>query len=527
VAVHATLALPSLFSRKANSSEAYTFFEQHQKGGATQGLVIDVGGCTTLVSLVMRRARERSEYGVWSELLRAGIAPYDDTLRAACRRELRNRGFAEKTRYLIINYRESGHMGGAHPELDTGFANLEPLAEIARELGYTPVFMGEQPVDAPGRPNLLNYWLWECCKGKGRAAEAALLRVLHEDYDVRVVAMRSGVTDLVAFLGIPLISIDYDAYTTEQRKERRSERFGYDYLAKDMAVDHTWVRGIKLEAAFLRSYGRVFFREDRLEEPAEKVQKLLLEKLEWQQKKQHKMGWLDSQRKEDGSLPYWLHDTEAAIKKKQAKPIQIKKKPKPWSGRFSRNDLRELRDGIRMYFGGGPGVRHSSHPLHPENTSSDPERGRMTWVDHRAARDAMADFNLLHALGPMAADIDDNMVRNLLDSRQGQTVAVVWNIERLGYMFRDESMIVDAGDRALYNFKQAAAGTVQLVLNTHANKPLPRNAVELAAFRKVSHYIAVELHKRRGAGQIEVAFSDSLMATSPVLVKQLATAFSR
>lgn len=151
----------------------------------------------------------------------------------------------------------------------------------------------------------------------------------------------------------------------------------------------------------------------------------------------------------------------------------------------------------------------------------------MTWVDHRAARDAMADFNLLHALGPMAADIDDNMVRNLLDSRQGQTVAVVWNIERLGYMFRDESMIVDAGDRALYNFKQAAAGTVQLVLNTHANKPLPRNAVELAAFRKVSHYIAVELHKRRGAGQIEVAFSDSLMATSPVLVKQLATAFSR
>src|SRR5690606_24678536 len=109
-----------------------------------------------------------------------------------------------------------------------------------------PVFMGEAPAGAR-RPHLIKYWtfshnygpqnqLLRLCRG-GRSAEAYFMRVIAENFDVRLLAMRSGVTDQLAFLGIPTISIDVDNFHQAAAPELLAQP-GYQIGEDETA--HSW-----------------------------------------------------------------------------------------------------------------------------------------------------------------------------------------------------------------------------------------------------------------------------------------------
>ena len=188
-------------------------------------------------------------------------------------------------------------------------------------MGFVPVFMGDEPAEAKDqRPNLFKYWEWTTLDGKkrvrtgGRTGEAFVLRVLAETYTVRALAMRSGVTDQMAFLGIPVVSIDLDTFHRSPAPPIFGSKSGAEGTEKNQDAADSWARGSKLEAGFGRDYGRVFLRDER-------------------NLKQFMTG-----------------DTDAG----------------KWSGEFSYDDLAAIRDAIGFYFKGqGRGLRHDSHPLNP------------------------------------------------------------------------------------------------------------------------------------------------------------------
>lgn len=345
-------------SAKASKGHAYDF-KTAVDGGAgaeeLQGLFIDVGGCTTILGLDLAGARAAGTYDTRKQELAAAVAPAprDGENRADAaeiQTYLANHGWADGTKYVILNFRDSGHayiqkkiaqaqpgdrqgvidgydpvrdqIGGNHPDLDTGTEGIQQLATLVRRRGFTPVFMGEEPAGA-AEPHLIRYWGFEhdhgepparkkLCRG-GRAAEAFFIRTLAETYDVRLLSMRSGVTDQLAFLGIPTISIDVDNFHQAAVPEL-SDTPGYQ-LGDDETA-HSWARGTKLEAGLERDYGRVFLSEQRE-----------------------------------------LDDFDGHGK---------------WRGEFSRNDLATIDDALGFYFGReddeapeSNGVRHASHPFHP------------------------------------------------------------------------------------------------------------------------------------------------------------------
>ncbi|MFI0444516.1 hypothetical protein [Actinomadura sp. 6N118] len=181
-------------------------------------------------------------------------------------------GFTGGKRYVIVNYRQSGHTSGTAPALDTGEEGFLQLMDAVARLGLVPVPMGEyDPYPRLGRTpkdevsaNLLRYWTWKSVDSLGRRAEARLLRVLVEKFAaVAAVGMRSGVTDLLAYVGIPTLSIDihprrgvvakgwqrplkresvFPAYKVvslmqgRQRERDKQERWAGDFGAQDLAV---------------------------------------------------------------------------------------------------------------------------------------------------------------------------------------------------------------------------------------------------------------------------------------------------
>ncbi len=167
--------------------------------------------------------------------------------------------------YVLVNYRQSGHqVGGVHPELDTGHQGFQDLqAEVANRFpAATQVPMGEyDPGNAHGlgQPNLYEYWRWDGCAG-GREAQAGLLRHLKITYPniIGAVGMRSGVTDLLALVGIPVVSIDQDPVA------RNAAGNPTDTQGKAGG----WDRGMKFEKAFGAHYGRAFVRDTRANESA-------------------------------------------------------------------------------------------------------------------------------------------------------------------------------------------------------------------------------------------------------------------
>jgi len=345
----------------SNPGAAYEFHASLTAGApaaARRPLFMEVGGCTTLIGLELMRARQAGggNYAASRQAIANATAPAPaahDAAQRATREEivacLQARGFVDGQRYVIINFRASGHsdvekrirdagpgnsaaaaqgwnprgpqVGGNHPELDTGTVGVQQLRTIVTDLGFVPVMMGEEPANAPA-PNLIKYWDFmhagqKICRG-GRAAEAYFLRVLHEEFPMKQIAMRSGVTDQLAFLGIPTISIDLDNFHRRSAPELFDQP-GYQLGGNETA--HSWGRGGKLEAGMERDYGRVF-----------------------------------------------LHD------RRELKTFDAQGK---WSGRMSDDDVARVKSGVRFYFGdhsehgagdapASNGLRHSSHPLHPD-----------------------------------------------------------------------------------------------------------------------------------------------------------------
>ncbi|GAA4195300.1 hypothetical protein GCM10022252_40880 [Streptosporangium oxazolinicum] len=170
---------------------------------------IKEGGATTIVSLFAEagRAKEIAER-VAPEVF-VGDSPQSQD--AAILADLAAHGFVRGQPYVIVNFRQSGHSGiGNAPALDTGVEGFSGLMRIASELGAQPVPMGEyNPFGTAGGATLFEYWKWGSVNGLGRRAEARLLRVLVETHKVvGAVGMRSGVTDLLRYVGAPTLAID-------------------------------------------------------------------------------------------------------------------------------------------------------------------------------------------------------------------------------------------------------------------------------------------------------------------------------
>lgn len=185
--------------------------------GDTRPYWIREGGATTIVTAYAGTSAEnrRDVPGfVAPEVCLKDGTSLDEAISA----DLAAHGFTRGQKYVIVNYRESGHSGaGTAPPLDTGQEGFVQLLESVRDLGLVPVPMGEfdpSPHLGTGAKSgqgahLLKYWTWKSVDTYGRRAEARLLRLLAERFGpVGAVGMRSGVTDLLAYVGVPTLSID-------------------------------------------------------------------------------------------------------------------------------------------------------------------------------------------------------------------------------------------------------------------------------------------------------------------------------
>ncbi|MEE1788488.1 hypothetical protein PUR71_37150 [Streptomyces sp. SP17BM10] len=244
-------------------------------------------------------------------------------------------------RYVIVPYRASGHSnraGANAPALDTGTHGLEQIiAQVRQNLpGVDVVPMGEKP-DGWGGPQLRNYWDWPSVGN--RRKELSLLRYLADQHVVvGAVGMRSGVMDELAFAGMRIISIDISPHR------------GLTRGALEFKPSKGWTRGLKLEEAFGRSYGRVFLEHAR-----------------------------------DDDLTKRIED---------------------WQGRFAPDDLAEIAHSLTYYFGEAAGLaddgeraalvpqRHRSHPLSGIRTE------RLLEELDKLGVDGATGFELVHRIGP-------------------------------------------------------------------------------------------------------------------------------
>lgn len=227
--------------------------------------------------------------------------------------------FRTGVRYVIVNYRDSGHTGeGNAPALDTGRSGLAQLQEMISTHpdlgGAQPVLIGGYPDPATvDGPHLLKYWEWPGMTG--RRSELALLHYLKENFTIiGAVGMRSGVTDQFAFAGIKTLSIDISPNQARPTSGQTVD----DETDVEKYASKGWERGGKLEAILGPQYGRAFLREIR---------------------------------EDDQTVPNNV-----------------------WEGPFGEQDRAMLRDAIAYFFaearsdGGALATaedfRHSSHPLH-------------------------------------------------------------------------------------------------------------------------------------------------------------------
>jgi hypothetical protein len=173
----------------------------------------------------------RENFGSELRIATAGVDNNDDEF--DCRAELVRRGFDKTSSYVLVNFRDSGHNPGegrpqSHPEHDSGAQGYWDLMRTVLQRGYVPVPMGSTPgleSDWPG-PSLVDYFKWPSCTSQNRnkrQGEYFLLRALFRfNPNVRALAWRSGVTDAISFVGIPVIALDVkgsDGHTRARTRE--------------------------------------------------------------------------------------------------------------------------------------------------------------------------------------------------------------------------------------------------------------------------------------------------------------------
>lgn len=214
----------------------------------------------------------RNDQGFRARLVKATAGPINAEDNAAFDEELTRRGFRRGTRYALVMYRDSGHRPGegrapSHPELDTGIQGFNDLGGLIHRAGLTPVPMGTQVppnFDIGTQPNLINYWAWDCFRAypdgtNRRQKENALLRYLHDKYKVVAIGMRSGGMDALAYVGIPIISIDAAV-------EFMEEQGG---ISENSAK--SWRRAAKKEDMLAGTYHNVYLEKLRPDDPSSAV----------------------------------------------------------------------------------------------------------------------------------------------------------------------------------------------------------------------------------------------------------------
>jgi hypothetical protein len=210
-------------------------------GRGDRRVFIREGGATTVVVADADRHRGRIDTtNVVPEVrLRGEDASLDDVMY----QELVKRGFEAGVRYGIVNFRQSGHSGvGNAPALDTGETGFTQLLRAVEDRRLTPVPMGEFTPQGweLTNANLIKYWTWPSVSDLGRQAEARLLRVMRKKFDIRLaVGMRSGVTDLLNYVGIPTLIIDIhpgrgDVAKGWERTMKRQDRGGHGLVGYEL-----------------------------------------------------------------------------------------------------------------------------------------------------------------------------------------------------------------------------------------------------------------------------------------------------
>ncbi len=230
-----------------------------------------------------------------------------------------------KNKYVIVSHRDSGHRvpegrTPSHPELDTGEGGFIDMIKCVDHLGFIPVPMGASKIIFRGKANMINWWertpkgLKELGKTKGQI-EYGMIRYLAEQYGVRLLAMRSGNTDAMAFAGMETIFIDMATEGLDETEMSKAKLTGKEHAAHN----RSWRRAAMLETILPGVFHQVFITHPR----------------------------------NDKTFPNQDVD---------------------WDGRFHDEDLKHLIESLEFYFGNaGAQIYHrtdrdSKSPVHSNNT---------------------------------------------------------------------------------------------------------------------------------------------------------------
>jgi hypothetical protein len=122
---------------------------------------------------------------------------------------------------VLILFRDTGSLGGAYPELDSGDA-IKDFVFFVSSLAMTPMLAGNPKLDSKF-PSIGEYWLLLTPLVKDtelpkRDVEAYFMKWAHQKgYFDMVLGFRSGVLDSFTFLGIPTVSVGLRHLAGEDR----------------------------------------------------------------------------------------------------------------------------------------------------------------------------------------------------------------------------------------------------------------------------------------------------------------------
>lgn len=230
---------------------------------------------------------------------------------------------SHKNRYVIISHRDSGHKVpegriASHPEMDTGEGGFAQMIDIVARAGFIPVPMGE-PEGKWSGIHMVKWWLKtpKGFKGKTKGQiEYGMIRFLAEQYGVRLLAMRSGNTDAMAFAGMETIFIDMATEGAPLDEISGASLSDPDHKPHN----RSWRRAAMLETILPGVFHQVFVLHPR----------------------------------KDKAFPH---------------------QDQPWDGRFDPRDVGNLADALRTFFGEAGRERFNvversvTSPVHPKNTA--------------------------------------------------------------------------------------------------------------------------------------------------------------
>ncbi|MCH2193469.1 DUF4157 domain-containing protein [Kordia sp.] len=335
-----------------------TYSQLHNRVCVYQGSPNRVSGGTirnlTYSTAILKHAAIADPLGTRKKVQHAMTGKLDSKTMEYYEQWSQDLGFVKshKNKYVIISHRDSGHKvpkgrTPSHPELDTGEYGFMDMILAVERMGFIPVPMGAPALSYKKQPNMIKWWmktpkgLKSMGKTKGQI-EYGMVRFLAEQYGVRLLAMRSGNTDAMAFAGMETIFIDMATEGLDPDEVAGAKLTGKEHEAHN----RSWRRAAMLETVVPGVFHQIFLQHPRLD---------------------------------------------------KAFPDQDQE----WNGSFAPSDVRLLEHALEFYFGKlGAEVynrteRHLSSPIDPKNTAdfSDRVDGKKT-VEERQKRgyESIADF---------------------------------------------------------------------------------------------------------------------------------------